>query len=79
MTLVQEATEIMERMQVKNQELVLELLRMMNPGEALLPDAEDASSFRRTGKADFNLPADFDEHFDDTNDEIAVMFYGGEG
>lgn len=38
----------------------------------------DTQPFKRTGKAKgvFNLSADFDEHFDDMNDEIAAMFYG---
>jgi hypothetical protein len=34
------------------------------------------TGFKRTGKSDFVLPADFDEHFDDLNDEIATMFMG---
>ena len=34
------------------------------------------TDFRRTGKARFRLPSDFDEHFDDMNDEIAAMFSG---
>jgi len=67
MTLVQEAAEIMNKMPRHSQELVLDLLRMMN---------YNAIPFKRTGKSNFNLPPDFDEHFDDSNEEIASMFYG---
>ena len=42
---------------------------------AVMPDAHK-TGFKRTGKSDFVLPADFDEHFDDLNDEIATMFMG---
>lgn len=75
MTLVQEAVDIMERMPRRKQQLVLELLHVMNndlesnTNDYIAPD-------KRTGRSDFNLPADFDEHFDDLNDEITAMFMG---
>ena len=77
MTMVQEAARIMERMPRKKQQIVLDLLRMMNTGsETTVARSGVQSATKRTGKADFKLPADFDEHFDDLNDEIAAMFSG---
>ena len=77
MTPVQEVTQIMERMPLQNQKVVLELLRMMRYEEKRSPAliVNDAP-FKRTGKSNFHLPADFDEHFDDLNDEIADLFSG---
>lgn len=77
MTLVQEATEIIEHMPVHNQQVVVDLLRLMSSGTAT-NNAVNAGNrvFRRTGKSNFNLPADFDKHFDDMNDEIAALFTG---
>ena len=77
MTLVQEATAILEKMPRKSQQVVVDLLRMMaNDTAAHRMAGEDSISFKRTGKSSFDLPADFDEHFDDMNDEIASMFLG---
>lgn len=77
MTLIQEATEIMEKMPRENQQVVVELLKMMSIGMGCeVRENEDAIQVKRTGKSKFNLPPDFDEHFDDMNDEIAVMFSG---
>ena len=66
MTLVQEAAQIMEKMPIKNQRIVVDLLRMMSVGITPV-DAESMVNvpFKRTGKSKFNLPADFDEHFDE--------------
>ena len=77
MTLVQQATTMMEKMPVKNQQVVVDLLQMLSgiSESTIMPDTHEAG-FRRTGKSDFALPADFDEHFDDLNDEIAAMFMG---
>ena len=77
MTMIQEAAEIMNRMPRNSQQVVLALLRMMSYG-AMPVHGEDERSvpFKRTGKSNFNLPPDFDEHFDDANDEIASMFCG---
>lgn len=78
MTLIQEATEIMKKMPERNQQVVVDLLRIMSSSVVLQSDVNNRTTFKRTGKSDFNLPPDFDEHFDDANEEIAQMFYGGE-
>ena len=77
MTLVQEAAQIMEKMPIKNQRIVVDLLRMMSAGITPVDAGSMVNGpFKRTGKSKFNLPADFDEHFDDLNDEVAALFYG---
>lgn len=76
MTMVQEATRIMENMPRKNQQVFLDLLRMMNQETTASESAEKALEFKRSGKTNFQLPEDFDEHFDDLNDEIAALFTG---
>lgn len=79
MTLVQEATEIMKKMPEKNQQIVVDLLRIMSSNIVIQNDTnKNNEPFKRTGQSDFNLPSDFDEHFDDENEEIARLFYGGE-
>ena len=77
MTLVQQATTMMEKLPVRSQQVVVDLLKMLsgNSEFAVMPDAH-ITGFKRTGKSDFVLPADFDEHFDDLDDEIAAMFMG---
>ena len=77
MTLVQEAVSIMEKLPVRSQQVVVDLLKMLSsyPESAAMPDQQEAG-FKRTGRSDFSLPADFDEHFDDLNGEIAAMFMG---
>ncbi len=77
MTMVQEATQIIQKMPKRKQQIVLDLLRMIS-GEAGLSEAypEHKAEFKRTGKTRFSLPADFDEHFDDMNEEITAMFSG---
>ena len=77
MTLIQEAAEIMEKMPIRNQQIVVDLLKMMSLG-SVSDDLSDQGSerFRRTGKSKFDLPPDFDEHFDDLNDEISSLFMG---
>ena len=77
MTIIQEATYLMQQMPKKKQRVVLDLLRMIShdPGMSAM-EQKNKAGFRRTGKARFRLPPDFDEHFDDMNDEIAVMFSG---
>lgn len=77
MTLVQEATAILEKMPKKNQQIVVDLLRVMAYDTSVQPvESGDSASFKRTGKSHFDLPKDFDERFDDMNDEIASMFLG---
>ena len=75
MTLVQQAALMMEKLPIRSQQVVVDLLKMLNgySESAVMPDVHK-TGFRRTGKSDFVLPADFDEHFDDLNDEIATMF-----
>ena len=78
MTLVQEAVSIMEQLPVKSQQVVVELLKMLSSySESAVMPENDENGFKRTGKSEFALPADFDEHFDDLNGEIAAMFSGG--
>ena len=77
MTMVQEATRIMESMPRKKQQVVLDLLRMMNQDKSASGLKQDNSqTFKRSGKTKFQLPVDFDEHFDDLNDEISALFFG---
>jgi len=77
MTLVQEATEIMKKMPIRNQQVVVDLLKMMNTSVITRNNTNYGNAgFKRTGKANFKLPAGFDEHFDDMNSEIAAMFEG---
>ena len=73
MTLVQQATTMMERLPIRSQQVVVDLLKMLsgNYEFADIPDAHEAG-FKRMGHSDFSLPADFD----DLNDEIAAMFMG---
>ena len=77
MTLVQQATTMMEKLPVRSQQVVVDLLKMLSgySESAVMPEACE-TGFKRTGKSDFSLPADFDEHFDDLDDEIAAMFMG---
>ena len=77
MTMVQEAARIMESMPRKKQQIVLDLLRVMNQDEIVSCDKQKTNLyFKRSGKTQFHLPSDFDEHFDDLNEEIAAMFAG---
>ena len=77
MTLVQQATNMMEKLPIRSQQVVVDLLKMLSgySEPASLSDAVE-TEFRRTGKSDFALPADFDERFDDLNEEITAMFMG---
>ena len=77
MTLVQQATTMMEKLPMKSQQIVVDLLKVLSgiSESTVMPDIHE-NGFKRTGKSDFALPADFDEHFDDLNDEIATMFMG---
>ena len=77
MTLVQQAANMLEKLPIRSQQIVVDLLKMLSgdPETAVISDDRE-TGFRRTGKSDFALPADFDEHFDDLNGEIAAMFMG---
>ena len=77
MTLVQQATTMMEKLPVRSQQVVVDLLKMLSGySESVVMSNTHEAGFRRTGKSDFSLPADFDEHFDDLDDEIAATFMG---
>lgn len=79
MTLIEEATALLEKMPQQKQLMAIDLLRMISNdyyGLDHKKPKQPAAPFKRTGKSVFNLPEDFDEHFDDLNDEIASMFYG---
>ena len=76
MTLIEEAVILLEKLPEENQHLIVDLLRVMNFNE--MPSIENSNEtipFKRTGKSNFNLPEDFDEHFNDINDEIEALFY----
>lgn len=78
MTLMQEAYLLMQKQPESNLQIIVDMLHAMNIKQPTADIATAKHPFKRTGKAKgvFNLPADFDEHFDDMNDEIAAMFYG---
>ena len=78
MTLMQEAYLLMQKQPESNQQIIVDMLHAMNVKQPTVDISTSAKPFKRTGQAKgvFNLPADFDEHFDDMNDEIAAMFYG---
>ena len=77
MTLVQQATNMMEKLPIRSQQVVVDLLKMLSGySESGVKPGNRETEFRRTGKSDFVLPADFDEHFDDLNGEITAMFMG---
>ena len=77
MTLVQQAPSMMEKLPISSQQVVVDLLKMLSANsESSILSNDQETGFKRTGKSEFSLPADFDEHFDDLNDEIATMFMG---
>ncbi|MBR1635418.1 MAG: hypothetical protein IJ682_10210 [Lachnospiraceae bacterium] len=80
MTLMQEAYLLMQKQPESNLRIIVDMLHAMSIKHPTVDVSVNAQPFKRTGQAKgvFNLPADFDEHFDDMNDEIAAMFYGDE-
>ena len=78
MTLIQEAYLLMQKQPESNLQIIVDMLHAMNIKQPSVDVSGSSQPFKRTGlaKGVFNLPADFDEHFDDMNDEIASMFYG---
>ena len=79
MTLIEEAAILLEKMPQQKQAMAIDMLRMISNDFYGLENKkvkQTAIPFRRTGKTNFNLPDDFDEHFDDVNNEIASLFYG---
>lgn len=79
MTLIEEATILLEKLPQTKQRMAIDFLRMIS-NDLYRSDntklKKSTESFRRTGKTNFNLPDDFDDHFDDLNDEIASLFSG---
>ena len=76
MTLIQEATGIMEKMPRRNQQIIVDLLKAMYSEIDQTDRVKLNVEFKRTGKSHFDLPEDFDAHFDDLNEEIALSFMG---
>ena len=79
MTLIEEAAILLENMPQKKQRMAIDLLRMISNDfydEENRRINQNTEQFKRTGKSNFNLPDDFDEHFDDLNNEIASLFCG---
>lgn len=78
MTLMQEAYLLMQKQPESNLRIIVDMLHAMNVKQPTVDISVTTQPFKRTGQAKgaFNLPEDFDEHFDDMNDEIAAMFYG---
>ncbi len=76
MTLIQEATDMLAKMPIQNQQIVVDLLKVMCKSVEECNKQSIKTQTKRTGKASFDLPLDFDEHFDDMNDEIAKSFLG---
>ena len=66
----------MEKMPGRNQQIIVDLLKAMYSGTDSTDEAIVKEEFKRTGKTHFNLPEDFDAHFDDLNEEIASSFLG---
>ena len=62
------------KMPRRNQQIIVDLLKAMYNGIESTDDSKVKAGFSRTGKVQFNLPADFDAHFDDLNEEIAASF-----
>ena len=81
MTLMQEAYTLMQKQPESNIKIIVELLRTMSPSVSDKPKTKPVAPLKRTGMAKgvITFPADFDDHFDDLNEEIAAMFSGEAG
>ena len=77
MTLHQEAYNLIQEQPESNLKIIIDLLKALRTAN-LSNDNKSDQVFSRTGvgKDVIKLPEDFLEHFDDSNDEIAKMFYG---
>jgi hypothetical protein len=74
MSPIEEAVRLLKAQPEENVRIIVELLRtMQNPRRP-----ESAEKRFGAGRDEIRLPENFFEHFDDANDEIAGMFYGGE-
>ena len=71
MTLRQEAISLLEEQPDSNLRVIVDLLKKLKP-------EEKRKKIKRigVGRDVIKLPEDFYEHFDDLNEEIALMFYG---
>ena len=77
MTLQQEAYNLIQEQPESNLKIIIDLLKALRTANLSNENKSD-QVFSRTGvgKDVIKLPEDFLEHFDDSNDEIAKMFYG---
>ena len=78
MTLMQEAYSLMQKQPEKNVKIIVDLLRTMVPEVGAKRSVSASPAYKRTGvaKGTAVFPADYDEHFNDFNEEIATMFSG---
>lgn len=76
--LQQEACNLIQEQSEHDLVIFIEILKALKARQK--KDNEPFSAERLVrfgaGKGEFKLPEGFFEHFDDTNDEIAKMFYG---
>lgn len=74
MSPIEEAVRLLRAQPEENVRIIVELLRaMQNSGKS-----ENTKKRFGAGRDEIRLPDGFFEHFDDANDEIAGLFYGGE-
>ena len=82
MSPIEEALRLLRAQPEENVRIIVELLRVMQANaNSAVPDAGKPQNTEKrfgAGKDEIRLPNDFFEHFDDANEEIAGMFYGGE-
>lgn len=76
---IQEAYVLMQGQPESNIKLIIDLLHSMTPHKGKTESNAATQPFKRTGlaKGIIQLPEDFDEHFDDLDEEISELFYGG--
>lgn len=74
MSPIEEAVRLLKAQPEENVRIIVELLRAMQTS------AKPESTEKRigAGRDEIRLPEGFFEHFDDANEEIAGIFYGGE-
>ena len=79
MTLRQEAFQLLLEQPEKNLQIIVDLLKLLHPVKTDVNAKKEVTGVHRVGvgKDIIHLPEDFFEHFDDSNDEIEAMFYGG--
>ena len=80
MTLQQEAYMLMSRQSEQTIKLLIELMKALdaNAGNVDERVSGGKNEIIGAGRDIIKLPDDFFEHFDDSNDEIAEMFYGSD-